>query len=458
MAAFSAKVSPLYSIKPMGVLQLGTRRSSKLNRVLAWTFVSTVVGPVMGLATSVLLARVLGVEARGHVAAIVAPALLVGGIASSGLGPASNYFTARTREPTTVSRRVLAISLPIAFGTGLAVAFLVPAFESVPNNQTRLAVMATLAGTVAVSLAEVGRGITFGSGDYTLANVERAGSPILRVGALGLPAVLGWLTIEVAVVATVSGYTIGGVALLGYFVLHKQTQGQTPPSSRAVIRYSAKVAPGRWADLVNERLDAVVLAAMSSATETGLYAIAVPIGSLPRLGAVAARQIVLAETTRSGDIAPAVRASRIASAFAVSFVAISSVFMPFLIPWVFGSEFRGAVVPTVLLLAAAMPIVPATMLAATLQALGKPGIVSASSVCASVVTAVGLILVVPLYGASGAAGVTLFSYVIYYFLLAQAGRSHLDTFRRDWLLPTRADIRFSRQALRGWLEARRTRK
>jgi O-antigen/teichoic acid export membrane protein len=148
---------------------------------------------------------------------------------------------------------------------------------------------------------------------------------------------------------------------------------------------------------------------------------------LPRIAA--GQTELLPRTVRLGLLSVALPALGIA--------AIS----PFVVPWLFGESFSGAVPMVWILLLASVVSTGSAVLGFPLATiLRRPAVAGLGEVLALVVTAVGLVVLLPTLGGIGAAIVSVGAYAINFAWLLSLARRELGGSRREYLVPHAGEL------------------
>lgn len=197
------------------------------------------------------------------------------------------------------------------------------------------------------------------------------------------------------------------------------------------------------ADLVrlgNLRLDQVLMAAIISSSQLGLYSVAVTAASVSYVF-TNALSTVLYPRVAGGNRAFAARVVRATLAIMVVGCATVALLLPTAIDTIFGRAFKGSITMGWILLAASIFVALTTALGSTLTADGDPGgvaLIEGSVLACSIPV---LILVLPSGGGIAAAWVSLATYVITTSLLLRRLCRRFQTNPLDYLLPRSEDVR-----------------
>jgi O-antigen/teichoic acid export membrane protein len=215
------------------------------------------------------------------------------------------------------------------------------------------------------------------------------------------------------------------------------------------------------AGIVLMRLDQVMMTPLAGVDQLGIYVVAVNVSNVILLFNSTVRDVMFALESGEASTARVGRAARISILVTALVGAGIAAASPWMVPTLFGREFARAT-PIVAIFALTYTLaVPGSVAGATLSARGRPGLRSLALAIATVLYVVAMFLLVPEYGARGAAlamlvGATAPAYLNIYWLHRYCGvplsefyrfrASDLDVFHRApaWLL---AQLRSSRPKL-----------
>jgi O-antigen/teichoic acid export membrane protein len=219
---------------------------------------------------------------------------------------------------------------------------------------------------------------------------------------------------------------------------------------KPVLVFGLKAAPAGLANFASIRLDQILLAPLLGARPLGIYAVAVSVASVPNaLGsaiAVASYKTVAASAVQSDEAALSEAARSIRVCFIGTGLLAVVVGAPaaLAVPFLFGNDFRGAVLPLVILLPGSVALAASMTAHSTLIAIGRPLAASLGELVGLTVTAVGLAVFVRRFGVVGAAVVSttayVFTMVVFLSILYRRGARHL--------LPRSRDIKIQMEWLR----------
>jgi O-antigen/teichoic acid export membrane protein len=185
--------------------------------------------------------------------------------------------------------------------------------------------------------------------------------------------------------------------------------------------------------------------------DLGLYVVAATYAGLTGFLTEPLRWVLVARVAR-GHSDVAARAVRLAVVGLGGANLLLALLAPVILPLVFGSAFADSVQIAWLLLAAAVPGQAAVVLTAALTASGRPGRSATAQLVALFLSVPGLLLMLPLLGAMGAALVSLIVQTVNLTFLLAFARGHFDLPMRAFLLVNATDLellrRLARQRLR----------
>jgi O-antigen/teichoic acid export membrane protein len=367
-----------------------------------------------GLA-GIVLARTLGPTVRGEYAAITAwfgMALIVGGM---GQEAALCFYVAqdpqRAREYVATSRAMMLTTGALTIAVGMLLAPLLAHGNVEVTIGYRIAFGASI-------MAYVGASYTFSlqARDMRRWNVVRVSQPVLSLMAIGVLWWLRVLTLDAAL--TVLAATM--LLQLGWAYYGCRQAALAPGHAdmrlvRPLLAYGAAQIAALTPAALNSNLDQLVLSQTVRPADLGRYAIAVSLTSLPipLVGAIgnvafprlAAQRVVTQATPRLQRLAVLASAA-LAAAMLVPLAAIAY----WLVPFVFGPEYRGAVPLLWILAPGGVFLACGQVTGDLLRGRNRPIVVAWAQGLAAVFTVVLLITLLPLVGVYGAAIASTIAY------------------------------------------------
>jgi O-antigen/teichoic acid export membrane protein len=419
--------------------ELPSRRRPSLFKVVGGLSALNIGIAMAGLLTGPLQARALGPSGRGDLAAIMVPLTLAPGVLGLALGAYATREAARGRNIGellgSLGAVVLATSLIGVFGGLVAADWLAEGREVV---RTFLLVGAALlplslvAGIPSSMLASLEM--------WRLFAVFRLIPMLIFVGGTVGFYLADALTVEVSAVLLLIGGVTSAFVLLPFCLRHRPWTFRRQVAREGTI-FGLKFWAGGLAQLLNGRLDQLLMIKLVSSSQLGFYAIAATIATLPGFLAGAVGPPLLSRIA-AGDRGLVQRAMRCTLAVSFALAAAASAAAPFLVPAIFGDAFSESVPFAIVLLGAGVMYTTANVATAALVADGAPGVTSFAEVAACVVTVGGLALFLARFGpmaaavVSAAAATTAFSIQMAVVLRRFGGGF------RDYLLIRPSDVRW----------------
>jgi O-antigen/teichoic acid export membrane protein len=377
-------------------------------------------GALASLALATLLvARIGGPAAVGvYVLLRILPGI-IGLLVSSGLPGAAPFFLAGAGR---FDGRLRSTLVAIAVGAGVVGTALWAVatpllqnvfFDGVPRAAVALAGLTVLSQLLFASTKAFLQGIDdFTGTNWGILLEESLFVPVYlvlySVGVGGDYAIVsGLLIADVAAVAVSSSRLIRR----GFF---KSLGRPSLPLTIKVSAFGARGQVGNMISLLNYRLDFVILGALSGAAVLGTYAVASKLAELLRLPSQSlywvlyprfAQQSELEAESRARQLIP--RAGLFVAACAVPLALLAGV----IVPGIYGDVFRPAIIPTQILLLGVSGEGVAGVITAFLYGRGRPGLNSLATGGGLVVTVVLDLLLIPRFGAVGAAWASAAAYL-----------------------------------------------
>ncbi|MDN4472019.1 oligosaccharide flippase family protein [Demequina zhanjiangensis] len=382
---------------------LGGRRSFGRDALTA--AVSGVANPLSMLIVSPVLARVLGVEGRGELAAATAPLSLAIVVLAFGIPETLTHFLARDRRLARGVGLYLTAALVVLGLIGVSSIYLLaPVLSGSVESLERLIRLASIALVPALGQSAL-RGWAMGHHLWRSVAAERYLTASVRLlGVYGL-ALGGALTVTTATIVMAAAYAIGGVSYLPAFARSLRTQSAPPAEdgARKYFLYAALLWFGTLSGALLGRIDQVLITPLSATGELGIYVVAVNVAEAILVFNTAFRDVIFPRESAAPSLdrlAQVARTSTLITALVGIGVCVAA---PLAVPWIFGDDFSGSTLVIVVLVVGLVVGNPGSIAGAGLAARGRPGIRS-GLLFASVVTNVVLLFVlVPNYGALGAA-------------------------------------------------------
>jgi O-antigen/teichoic acid export membrane protein/O-antigen ligase len=430
-------------------------------RKLASASLANLLIPLSGLLASPFLSRELGPEGRGLYAALTLPIIVCGWLGTAGLQDALSYHLRGNRLSRRAAAKVILVAtVPLGLvGTALLAALGLFVFADDRGHYDQFLVLALFAP--AHIMANLLIGALTGESDIRGVNLVKVVPALIRTAVVIVACLVFDLSAFWAgllfLASVAAGLALGLARLLRAEPSAEpraEVAADTGVPVRSLLAYSLTCLPGVLAGISSARLDQVIGLPVIGAKELGYYAVAVSVAEIPVVIAVAARTVLMGRPA-SDDRRLAARPARLAALASLVACALLAATAPLAVPWVFGTAFAPAVLPTVILCAATVLYTGVVIVGAVLLADGRPGRSSAALVAGSVVGLVLLLVLAPL-GAVGAAVASLGGYGVSLAVAAWAvvrggpgwtprmlTVPYADDFAaaRDWMLRTPAVAR-----------------
>jgi len=417
--------------------------ATKVGSSMAGSFAATGTIQLIQAVIGVLLARILGPEDRGELAAVILWPTLLTTIGSFGLAQSVTYFAARSKDTATLVGTTLglvAADAVLLIGIGLAIVPLVlSGHESDVVHTTQLFLVAFVPLNLLVITMN---SILNGLHRFAWFQSIRVLMIVVTLATLGAFALVDELTIRNAAIGYVAGFAVTAILATGVVL---RTTGLRLGFERAMARqllgfgFKAQFSTSLWS--LNERADQLVISAFLSATSLGLYVVAVTLTSLTTLVGFSFALVALPLIARLDSEEEKRRVARlvVSSTLAAGVLVSVPIFVaePWLIDLLFGSEFAEAADVGRVLLVGGVVFALSRVLESVLQALGRPLDSSVGEGLALIMTAAGLAALLPLMGIMGAGITSVLAYSVGATYLLFRVRKVLGLSIRKMLIPPR---------------------
>jgi len=362
----------------------------------------------LGIAT-ILVARAGGPALVGAFTLLRVLPGLAGVLGAAGLPGAAPYFLAA--RPDDPRLRPTLVMLTWAGATAAAVGWLLlnPVLYPVFFHTWRRELVVAAAAAVFTQLfVAVGKSLLQGSGDLRGANfaIVAEEAAYLPVYLALLPSGRGVGTLLLALViadVVVAAGIAERLRRTGFFRGWGRTDYRL---AKEICGYGARGQVGGLLTLLNLRLDVAILGALAGPAVLGVYAIATKYVELLRLPGLAVNYVLYPAfargrpgdaRTRTRQMLPAAAGLNLLAAVPLGLAAGA------VLPFVYGAAFHAAVVSSWILLVGAVGAGVTGLVGAYLYGVGKPGRNSMAIGVGVAVAAVGDLVLIPRYGAVGAA-------------------------------------------------------
>lgn len=364
-----------------------------------------------------LVSRELGPTDRGIYSLVTVLSTLAVLIFTVGLPTAMTWQVARGNSPLHLLRTSLGLTAFAVAGalvclTGLKLLVGGSTYARVPTLITCLLVGALTVGMLVRSLVT-------GLRQYALLSRLLSTYAVVTAGATAVTAIItGALqpTLYAALLST-------SVVYASYLPRVRKIWQSLPPQGAASSRESGRFAGIAWVTNIVQQFNfsfgLLALAAFASPREVGLYAAAVAIAQVLWLIPSAASEVAFAEAASTSARNSLASFKELTGGYLWGIAALSAaaalLMWPLsyvIIPLVLGAEFRAAITPLLLLLPGVACFSVAHIGGNTIAGMGRIRLNLVASTISAVATVLGGFVLIPLWGAAGAAITSTGSYLV----------------------------------------------
>ena len=413
---------------------------------LLFTIWTNIILAVLSLASGGLAARLLGVAGRGELAAIQIWPTFLAGFSMLGLSEAIVYFTAK--ESKNAGRYLVsAVSLTLLVSTlfmGIGYVF-IPIFLAVQSPEVVVASRIYLLMIPLFSLIGLPLQTLRGRNDLLVWNLIRLVQPFGWVCILLVMGLGGRNSAPEA--ALVYLWMVGLLFLPIAYIVSRRIPGPYRFERNLwspMLRFGIPSVAASLPVILNLRLDQLLMAAFLSPQVLGLYVVAVAWASAvsPLLNAIGIIIFprVASQTIPKERMRVLIQGIHLAVMVGLGVVVILITITPYVLPWIFGEDFRQAIPSSLILIIAGVISCISSILEEGARGLGKPSVVLAGESVGLVATILALALLLKPFGILGASISSLLGYSGTLFaLLFQISRITELRFGAI-LLPERSDV------------------
>lgn len=345
-----------------------TRVWSNLQLLRGWAAYAAL--PASALVTAPLLANVLGPVGRGELAGLLQPLTLAGAVAALGAPSAATYFTARGASIFQVRTQAWRICLVATAVVGLALL----QYSSIVEKSLgveRILILTVWALFLPSSFISVQRGIVQGMRGYLALDIERLTIAISRVFIITLLWLCG---IKSVFVYAISYLVPGLVSSLVLFSRKYHNRGDQRLSPSSFNRYSMTASFGTISVALSARLDQAIMPIVVGPAQLGLYSVAIAVADISSIITMVVSRNVLAESSGGADKKSVSRTIIVGAVAQLILVASLFIFLPFVLPIVFGISFSHAIPIVHVLLISSFLGYGVNVVSALLSGQGRPGL------------------------------------------------------------------------------------
>lgn len=401
--------------------------------------------PVVALVTSPILARGLGPEGRGALAALLTPLTVADAVAAVGTPLAASYFISAGADERTVRRHgAIIATVAGALAVGSLIALSGPLLHQYPD--LRLPFVLLTPTVLLGGYINLFRGIRVGQEAYGHLNANLWAGALSRLVAIVVLAVAGLMTpTTVAALSIVTGLLAG----LTLYRKGRATAGEAVAFT-PFLSYSMRGWFGTLSSSVTARLDQLLLITMVPAATLGNYSVAVTVAEMPNAVSLVVQRLLLVRSAAGPrrDLDTTLSGMRLATAFNVAIAGVVLLAADLIVRVLFGHAYDEA--PALLRILVIGTAAWGISQSATglLLGVGRPGVSSAADVTSAVVTVGALYPAVSLAGTTGAAVVASLAYTLSAVVKLIVARRALKTTWPALLVVDVADVAMLGQRLR----------
>jgi O-antigen/teichoic acid export membrane protein len=428
-----------------------------LGRAVAWNVFGQAGALAVGFISSILVTRWLGPADRGLLAVIAYSVEVVVAVAGLGLTYATVYFVSvkNARAGAVLGNSLLYgailaltfIPLGLVFGDDLA--------DLLSDGQGTAAWQVAGVYVPVLFLDWTIHNQLFGRLRFDLLNLAIVGS---RVAALGAALVLVGI-MDLGVPGAIGALMCSSVTMIGATLW--ALSGSVVPSVdlsllRTMIGYGLRVSVGWIFQIVNFRVDVIIVQQLTTLRDVGYYVIAQVVAELALTFSTALQSSVTTLTAREEDerqdlttISSIRHSVLLTTAAAIAVLVLG----PILITVGYGPAFNAGIVPMLILLPAMIPIGIGQVVTGNLRGRERPGVSSMLAGVTMILTLILDLLLIPRHGIVGAAEASLVAYSFFGVssLVTLSRIAHIPV--RILVVPTRAEFRPYVALIRRGLEA-----
>jgi O-antigen/teichoic acid export membrane protein len=408
----------------------------------SWTLAANAVMLSANVLTGVLIARGLGATGRGQFTAITVPPLLIGWAFAMGCSAATSYHQARHPEDGgALIATWLVLLAPLALVAVVAGHYILRIVLAAQTPATVRLADLYLYTIFCGLLAELIFGVLLGDQDFMFFNAVRAIQPTATALLYLALWATGKFSLETALIGLVVPLLVGlGLATRRALRRHGLSS-PSPHLARTTLWYGIRAHGTKVSDILNLRLDLLMLPAFLAAASVGVYAVATTVSGVVVTLSGALSFLVLPIVAREGALAvqTVVRLARATLLLAVIVGLGMGLLASIGIRLVYGNAFEASVLVVWLLLPGTVLYSCSDILRQALYGVNRPLTAAATYGLGTLVTVPGLLIFLRHGGLIAAALVSTVSYATVFAasLLAYTRVAHVKI---RAFVPTFADV------------------
>lgn len=409
---------------------------------IASVFSSNVFSLITNLLLVVILSRVLGPEYYGLYTAILVIPMLVISFFQMGIKASTVYMIGSGKEED--NSIVSAVLTVLIFTSLFGIIFSGVAYFFVSTQGYTMLLIGLALLTIPMRLATIyAGGVFLGKEEIGSANLMNWLTGLLM---LLFAAIFVWILkwgLKGALLSLLFSNTV--VALLAVYKLSRRYEIKITvrnPIISSLIKIGVVYALSFLVIQLNYRLDVLLLKALSTPAEVGIYSLGVSVAELLWQVPLAISIVVMSRSANSTDLEATNRSTarllRISLVLGIAISFFIVILSPLIIPLVFGEEFRSSILVMQTILPGILMVIVFRILSGQLSGMGRPEVALKAFVPALVLNVVLNYLLIPTYGALGSVMATNISYTI-------GSVSYLIAYSRISGMPIKEILRFSKE-------------
>ena len=354
-----------------------------------------------------LVARALGPEGRGTTAFLLVTAQVVARIATFGLPEATMVLAADRGKRPALLTNLIAFAATSSFVMGLATALgllLLGQLRPAGIGPFELALLVAAIGSNAVMTAS--EYFLQGCGAVPQRAVVIVTWPWLYAAVVVVVSQSLGLDVTHVAIAWVVGQIVAGAYGIGASISRAGLGRFDPALLGSSLRIGLRLWVGSLALFMNFRVDQILMGFIASRATLGIYAVAVNLSEtlllLPTAVANALPPIIAGTRPRE-RLERTLRALHLLLVATMASVLVAALVGPQLLPFIFGAAFTTSISPFMLLLPGALGFAVMRVFSSSLLGASAPGLSSAAALVSLLVGIALDVLLIPRYGAEGAA-------------------------------------------------------
>jgi O-antigen/teichoic acid export membrane protein len=396
--------------------------SKRLLRNVSGVFTSEIVVLALGVLNTILATRALGPSGRGQVVLAINVATMIHALIHMGLPWAVNYYVARDHGSAEAKSRTIGALwrlFPLVVAAWLVANSVVYILHghAVFRGMTPVVLLLTAILSIAMFVRSVQMSFLAGLHDFPNRNVLWIVMPAVVAVAL-----VAYMAAGVRMTASLvlAFNAVGVVLTVAAGIAMLRLRHHVPFWSRAertvtkeYMRYGMQFYIGLLAQVMNYRLDSLIVNALMGNAQLGIYATAVAGAEILLLVPTAVNAVVYPTIASSRGKARERLATLATGAtlyVVIGLALIWAAILHWLIPLAFGPEFGDSVGPARLLLPGMAALAIVRVLCHAAAGFGHPEVLTNTTVAGLLLTVPLDFLLIPLMGVSGASVASSLAY------------------------------------------------